>query len=120
MSQLESSVFVVDPDTHTTVVLAAGSTPEPRLACLVTNPSAWVGGRVPDLAPLSSPETGGATEADVAVAGPAVDAHQQLPDVVASEALPDEALPDGGPDEAPADVAPKATARRTRNTTAGE
>lgn len=48
-AQLSSTVYVKDPDTRQTVELAAGSSPEPRLAALVTNPAAWVDGKLPRL-----------------------------------------------------------------------
>lgn len=41
--KLAASVFVTDPDTHQTVLLEAGTSPEKRLADLVTNPVAWEG-----------------------------------------------------------------------------
>ncbi|HEX5568032.1 MAG TPA: hypothetical protein VFY14_14080 [Streptomyces sp.] len=47
MATLRSTVYVVDPESHQTVVLEAGSSPEPRLAALVTNPSAWEDGKLP-------------------------------------------------------------------------
>jgi hypothetical protein len=43
-------VYVTDPDSHQTVVLEAGSEPEPRLAALVTNPAAWEDGKLPTAA----------------------------------------------------------------------
>ncbi|MFB7867351.1 hypothetical protein [Streptomyces sp. NPDC056069] len=49
MAQLKSTVFVKDPDTRQTIELAPGTTPEPRLAALVTNPAAWVDGKLPRL-----------------------------------------------------------------------
>lgn len=48
-AQLNSTVYVQDPDTRQTVELAAGTSPEPRLAALVTNPAAWVDGKLPRL-----------------------------------------------------------------------
>lgn len=41
--KLATSVYVTDPDTHQTVLLEAGTSPEKRLADLVTNPVAWEG-----------------------------------------------------------------------------
>jgi len=46
-AQLSSTVYVTDPDSHQTVELAQGTSPEPRLAALVTNPAAWVDGKLP-------------------------------------------------------------------------
>jgi hypothetical protein len=48
-AQLAATVYVTDPDTHQTVELAPGTSPEPRLAALVTNPAAWVDGKMPRL-----------------------------------------------------------------------
>ena len=48
-AQLNSTVYVTDPDSHQTVELASGTSPEPRLAALVTNPAAWVDGKLPRL-----------------------------------------------------------------------
>lgn len=48
-AQLAGTVYVTDPDTHQTVTLAPGTSPEPRLAALVTNPAAWVDGKLPRL-----------------------------------------------------------------------
>lgn len=49
-AQLNSTVYVQDPKTRQTVVLEEGTSPEPRLAALVTNPSAWVDGKLPPAA----------------------------------------------------------------------
>src|SRR4051812_15658837 len=49
MAALASTVYVTDPDSHQTVTLAPGTCPEPRLAALVTNPAAWVNGKLPRL-----------------------------------------------------------------------
>lgn len=46
-ARLAATVLVRDPETHQTVELAKGTSPEPRLAALVTNPMAWEGGKVP-------------------------------------------------------------------------
>ncbi|MFI2620385.1 hypothetical protein [Streptomyces sp. NPDC018584] len=48
-AQLAATVYVQDPETHQTVELAEGSSPEPRLAALVTNPAAWIDGKLPRL-----------------------------------------------------------------------
>ena len=50
MTQLKSTVYVQDPETRQTVELAAGTNPPARLAALVTNPSAWVDGKLPTVA----------------------------------------------------------------------
>lgn len=56
-AQLASTVYVADPDSHQTVELAPGTSPEPRLAALVTNPAAWVDGKIPRL-PKKQDESG--------------------------------------------------------------
>jgi hypothetical protein len=48
-AKLAATVYVRDPDTHQTVELAPGTSPEPRLAALVTSKSAWVDGKLPRL-----------------------------------------------------------------------
>jgi hypothetical protein len=48
-AQLAATVFVQDPDSRQTVELAEGSSPVPHLAALVTNPAAWVDGKLPRL-----------------------------------------------------------------------
>lgn len=48
-AQLAATVYVQDPDSHQTVELAPGTSPEQRLAALVTNPAAWVDGKLPRL-----------------------------------------------------------------------
>ncbi|MEU8682987.1 hypothetical protein [Streptomyces sp. NPDC048611] len=50
MAQLASTVYVNDPDTHQTVTLEPGTNPPARLAALVTNPAAWVDGKLPTAA----------------------------------------------------------------------
>ncbi|MFI8085940.1 hypothetical protein ACIF6L_34760 [Kitasatospora sp. NPDC086009] len=103
MAELGSSVFVVDPDTHETVVLAAGSQPEPRLARLVTNASAWVGGRLPDLDPVDpgdgTPEGGptalATSDGEIAteIAAPVLD-QELAPDAEAVPVLDQEPAPE--------------------------
>ncbi|MFJ7990338.1 hypothetical protein [Streptomyces sp. NPDC096351] len=58
MAQLKTTVFVRDPATNQTVELAPGTLPEPRLAALVTNPAAWVDGKLPRLKTQTKTETG--------------------------------------------------------------
>lgn len=60
-AQLASTVYVRDPDTRQTVRLDEGTSPEPRLAVLVTNPAAWVDGKLPRLpkAQAAGPSEGG-------------------------------------------------------------
>ncbi|MFK0288232.1 hypothetical protein ACIQVL_48345 [Streptomyces sp. NPDC090499] len=58
MAQLASTVYVRDPDTHQTVTLADGTSPEPRLAAMVTNPAAWVDGKLPRLPKTKADQSG--------------------------------------------------------------
>ena len=46
-ARLAATVYVQDPDNRQTVTLHPGTSPEPRLAALVTNPAAWVDGKMP-------------------------------------------------------------------------
>ncbi|MEW2402135.1 hypothetical protein [Streptomyces sp. NPDC046862] len=57
-AQLNSTVYVQDPDTRQTIELAEGTSPEPRLAALVTNPAAWVDGKLPRLPKAKTEQTG--------------------------------------------------------------
>ncbi|MEW2393062.1 hypothetical protein AB0933_32345 [Streptomyces venezuelae] len=94
-AQLAATVYVQDPETHQTVELAPGSSPEPRLAALVPNPAAWVDGKLPRL-----PKT-------------ANDGNEQ-----------DSGSPSGGPDDTDGDAPassdaadlPKPAARKTAAT----
>ena len=56
-ARLASTVYVKDPTTRQTLILDEGTSPEPRLAALVTNPSAWVDGKLPR-APKTTPDGG--------------------------------------------------------------
>ncbi|MFC8207944.1 hypothetical protein [[Kitasatospora] papulosa] len=62
-AQLKGTVYVTDPDTHQTVELAPGTSPEPHLAALVTNPAAWVDGKLPRL-PKTKTDTGSGSDQD--------------------------------------------------------
>jgi hypothetical protein len=98
-AQLAATVYVTDPDTHQTVELAPGTCPEPRLAALVTNPAAWVDGKLPRLKTADGADpTGGGPD------GASGDAS-------ASDAGSQEQLPDGDSPAAPA--AKKTAARKT-------
>lgn len=57
-AQLAATVYVKDPDTHQTIRLDPGTLPEQRLAALVTNPAAWVDGKLPrQVKTQASPKT---------------------------------------------------------------
>ena len=61
-AQLAATVYVQDPDTHQTVTLDPGTSPEPRLAALVTNPAAWVDGKLPRLPKAKDSQTSDGTD----------------------------------------------------------
>lgn len=69
-AQLKGTVYVSDPDTHQTVELAPGTCPELRLAALVTNPGAWVDGKLPR---LPKAKTGGDSDPSGSASGDASD-----------------------------------------------
>ncbi|MCX5000996.1 hypothetical protein [Streptomyces longwoodensis] len=58
MAQLAATVYVQDPQSHQTVTLDQGTSPEPRLAALVTNPAAWVDGKLPRLPKTQTKQEG--------------------------------------------------------------
>lgn len=58
-AQLAATVYVTDPDSHQMVELAPGTSPEPRLAELVTNPAAWVDGKLPPAAKKAAEQEDG-------------------------------------------------------------
>lgn len=72
-AQLSSTVYVQDPDSRQTVTLDAGTLPEPRLAALVTNPAAWVDGKLPRLPKTAKPEPSTDTEPEGEGSGPSGD-----------------------------------------------
>ncbi|MFD7615769.1 hypothetical protein [Streptomyces sp. NPDC059802] len=57
-AKLAAAVYVTDPDTNETVILQAGTSPEARLAALVTNPAAWEDAKLPDSAPAEQTPAG--------------------------------------------------------------
>lgn len=65
-AKLAATVYVTDPETHQTVVLEAGSEPEPRLAALVTNPSAWEDGKLPAAAKKAAADNEDPASSDAA------------------------------------------------------
>ncbi|RSS43818.1 hypothetical protein [Streptomyces sp. WAC08241] len=103
-AQLKSTVFVKDPDTNQTIELAPGTLPEPRLAALVTNPAAWVDGKLPRLR-TNKAETEKDPEDDNASGDDPDDASGN-----GSDPGPDAADPGDDPDDKPA---PRATAKKT-------
>lgn len=58
MAQLAATVYVRDPESHQTVELAQGTSPEARLAALVPNPGAWVDGKLPRAATAAQDDSG--------------------------------------------------------------
>ncbi|WP_143673793.1 hypothetical protein [Streptomyces sp. or20] len=67
-AQLSRPVYVKDPDSHQTVLLHPGTSPEPRLAALVTNPAAWVDGKLPRLPKAKADGDSGPSGSDPAAA----------------------------------------------------
>ncbi|WP_399559480.1 hypothetical protein [Streptomyces chartreusis] len=57
-ARLAATVYVRDPDTHQTVELAQGTSPEPRLAALVRAKGAWVDGKPPRPAKTQTDSSG--------------------------------------------------------------
>jgi hypothetical protein len=92
-AQLAATVYVTDPETHQTVELAPGTSPEPRLAALVTNPAAWVDRKLPRLPKTQQTgqddqgPTGGGQD-DASGAASASDAGNQSPPGDADKAAP--------------------------------
>jgi len=101
-AQLKGTVYVTDPDTHQTVELAPGTTPQPHLAALVTNPAAWVDGKLPRL-PKAKTDTGSGSDQD--------DASGDDSDTSAATDPSDENPDQGSDDAKPA--ASKTAARKT-------
>jgi hypothetical protein len=101
-AQLAATVFVRDPDTRQYVELHPGTLPEPRLAVLVTNPAAWVGGKLPRL-PKSQDKDGG---------GPTGDGQDDASGASASDAGNQPPSEDADTDKA-APAAKKPAARKT-------
>jgi hypothetical protein len=107
-AQLATTVYVQDPDTHQTVELAPGSCPEARLAALVTNPAAWIDGRLPTTASHygpGAPETpddsdatgdGGKEPAADAEPGPAAEDEEQAAPAAEKPAAKKTATPSRG------------------------
>ncbi|MFF0009594.1 hypothetical protein ACFYQT_40070 [Streptomyces tibetensis] len=81
-AQLAATVYVRDPQTHQTVRLEPGTSPEPRLAALVKNPAAWVDRKLPRL-PKTQTDSGSPTgdgQDDASGATSAADADQSTED----------------------------------------
>ena len=57
-ARLAATVYVTDPDSHQTVRLEPGTSPEPRLAALVTSPAAWVDRKLPRLSKQTDSSAG--------------------------------------------------------------
>lgn len=111
-AQLKSTVFVKDPDTRRTVRLEPGTLPEPRYAALVTNPEAWVDGKLPRLPKAKTDDAGegGSPSGDGQDADPGAPSASADADPK-PEPDPEPAQGDGTDDDKPA--ARKTTARKT-------
>ncbi|MFJ6238882.1 hypothetical protein ACIQH0_32925 [Streptomyces griseus] len=106
-AQLSRPVYVNDPDTHQTVLLHPGTSPEPRLAALVTNPAAWVDGKLPRL-PKNK------TEGDSVPSGSDPDgaSGDDSGDASSADAQSDETVPADGDDSDDTKPAAKRAARK--------
>ena len=78
MAQLASTVYVNDPETHQTVTLEPGTNPPARLAALVTNPAAWVDGKLPTAAKKA--QSGAADQGNDQGAGSGADSGSDADD----------------------------------------
>lgn len=108
-AQLAATVFVKDPETRQTVTLDPGTLPEPRLAALVTNPAAWVDGKLPRLPKLKA-ETSQSGDG-----GPSGDPDAASGDASATSAADNQSTepePDQGADDADTKPAARKTAAR--------
>jgi hypothetical protein len=99
-ARLRSTVYVRDPQTHQTVELAPGTSPEPRLAALVKNPAAWVDGKLPRLPKTQTDSEGSTGDGQDDASG------------AASDAAADQS-PSGATTQAAAPAAKKTAARKT-------
>jgi hypothetical protein len=107
-AQLAATVYVTDPDSHQTVELAPGTSPEPRLAALVTNPAAWVDGKLPRLPKKQETERQSGQ-------GPTGDGQDDASGAASDTSGADQTSPQEDPDKA-APAAKKTAARKTAAT----
>lgn len=105
-AQLNRPVYVRDPDTHQTVLLHPGTSPEPRLAALVTNPAAWVDGKLPRLPKPKEADSDGPTGSDPD------DASGDASDDSGADPQSDDEQPDQGSDSDDTKPAAKRAARK--------
>ncbi|MET7713668.1 hypothetical protein [Streptomyces sp. NPDC005407] len=109
-AQLAATVYVKDPVTHQTVTLHPGTLPEPRLAALVTNPAAWVDGKLPRLP--KTQDQGGTGERSPGGDGPdGASGAASDPSAADPKSAPEPAQGDGSQETKPA--ARKTAARKT-------
>ena len=77
MAKLVRAVHVTDPNSGRRLVLQPGEEPAAHLAALITTPSAWEDGRVPDTGTTPAGDDGGkAKDADAATG----DDHKAAPE----------------------------------------
>lgn len=108
-AQLRSTVYVTDPETHQTVRLEPGTLPEPRLAALVTNPAAWVDGKLPRLPKTQTESAEGGSK------DPTGDGPDDASGAASATSGTGDQSPSGGTDKA-APAAKKTAARKTAAT----
>jgi len=104
-AQLAATVYVPDPETRQTVTLHPGTCPEARLAALVTNPAAWVDGKLPRLPKAKTADQSGDPTGDG-------------PDGASGDASDDSGDGDQTPDEDDRKAAPAAKKTAARKTAA--
>ncbi|MFF1916235.1 hypothetical protein ACFVYE_32530 [Streptomyces sp. NPDC058239] len=107
VAQLKGTVYVTDPDTHQTAELAPGTSPEPRLAALVTNPAAWVDGKLPRLPKAKTEGDSGPSGSD-----PSGASGGGSEDSGAADTPSDDEMPDEGDDSEDTKPAARKTAAR--------
>jgi hypothetical protein len=106
-AQLAATVYVPDPETRQTVTLHPGTCPEARLAALVTNPAAWVDGKLPRL-PKAKTDSNPDETADQAG-----DPTGDGPDGASGDASDASGDGDQTPDQKAAPAAKKTAARKS-------
>jgi hypothetical protein len=129
--QLAATVYVQDPETHQTVELAPGTCPPPHLAALVTNPLAWVDGKMPRLKispapkdpdPVTEQGPGGTPEGDSPNGDGRDGASGASSDTAAdgSPAEPDNGVAPAAPDASAGAVATEPEAKPATETAASD
>jgi hypothetical protein len=114
-AQLAATVYVKDPDTHQTIRLDPGTLPEQRLATLVTNPAAWVDGKLPRQAKVQPSSKTPEGDAEGKGQGPA-EAGQDGVSGHSSDADDQSTEPEPNPGDDAEDTKPTARKRAAKKT----